>query len=182
MDRLTWAICVSIAGAALSGISLGCTNEATPKAAPEPASTTGSAAATKANAPKATSTRIEIIEAPDEDDTAGIVRRELTRAQADGRKLLVYAGAAWCDPCERFHNAAKAGELDAELPGLRLIEFDLDRDRERLKKAGYGSKMIPLFAIPREDGSGSGAQIEGGIKGDGAVKDLTTRLQSFLGM
>jgi hypothetical protein len=182
MVRLTWAICGLIAGATLSGIGVGCTSEETPKAALEPPSTTGRAATSKAPAPKPTSTRVEIIEAPDEDDTAGIVKRELARAKADGRTLLVYVGAVWCDPCERFRHAAKAGELDAELPGLRLIELDLDRDRERLKKAGYGSRMIPLFAIPREDGTGSGAQIEGGIKGDGAVKDLTTRLRSFLGI
>jgi hypothetical protein len=40
--------------------------------------------------------------------------------------------------------------------------------------------MIPLFAIPGEDGTGSGAQIEGGLKGDRAVGNLTTRLQQFL--
>ncbi|HZF50240.1 MAG TPA: thioredoxin [Polyangiaceae bacterium] len=124
--------------------------------------------------------RVEIIEAPDEDDTAGLARRELARAKADGRTLLVYVGATWCEPCERFHNAAKAGELDAALPGIRLLEFDLDRDRDRLQKAGYGSKMIPLFAIPREDGMGTGAQIEGGLKGDRAVPNLTTRLLRLL--
>lgn len=123
---------------------------------------------------------VEIVAAPDEDDTAAVVQRELQRAKADGRRLLVYVGAVWCEPCERFHEAAKAGKLDAAFPGLRLLEFDLDRDRDRLKRAGYGSKMIPLFAIPREDGTGSGAQIEGGLKGDKAVSNLTGRLQQFL--
>jgi thiol-disulfide isomerase/thioredoxin len=157
-----------------------CDGDTRASATPDPAAAKGaegSAAQAQTRKPQG---RVEIFEAPDEADTAAVVRRELERAKADGRRLLVYVGATWCEPCERFHNAAKAGELDAAFPGLRLIEFDLDRDRDRLKKAGYGSKMIPLFAIPREDGTGSGAQIEGGFKGDGAVADLTTRLLRFL--
>lgn len=123
---------------------------------------------------------VEIVAAPDEDDTAEVVRRELVRAKGDGKRLLVYVGATWCEPCERFHEAAKAGKLDATFPGLRLLEFDLDRDQDRLKRAGYRSKMIPLFAIPREDGTGSGEQIEGGLKGDKAVSNLTGRLRQLL--
>jgi hypothetical protein len=113
-------------------------------------------------------------------DVAETVRREVVRAKADKRELLVYVGAAWCEPCQYFHNAAAAGELDGTFPGLRLVEFDLDRDREALQRAGYGSKMIPLFALPREDGSGSGEQIEGSIKGPEAVAQITPRLKALL--
>jgi thiol:disulfide interchange protein len=114
-------------------------------------------------------------------DVAETVRREVARARADKREVLVYVGAAWCEPCQYFHNAAAAGELDSAFPGLRLVEFDLDRDREALARAGYGSQMIPLFALPREDGSGSGEQIEGSIKGPGAVAQITPRLKALLG-
>ena len=114
------------------------------------------------------------------DDVAEAVRREVVRAREDKRDLIVYVGAAWCEPCQYFHNAAAAGELDGAFPGLRLVEFDLDRDREALARAGYASKMIPLFALPREDGSGSGEQIEGSIKGDGAVSQITPRLKALL--
>jgi thiol-disulfide isomerase/thioredoxin len=113
-------------------------------------------------------------------DVAETVRREVVRARADKRELLVYVGATWCEPCQYFHDAAVAGELDATFPGLRLVEFDLDRDREALARAGYGSKMIPLFALPREDGSGSGEQIEGSIKGPEAVAQITPRLKALL--
>ena len=113
-------------------------------------------------------------------DVADTVRREVVRAKADKREVLVYVGATWCEPCQYFHNAAAAGELDHAFPGLRLVEFDLDRDREALERAGYRSQMIPLFALPREDGSGSGEQIEGSIKGPGAVAQITPRLKGLL--
>jgi thiol-disulfide isomerase/thioredoxin len=113
-------------------------------------------------------------------DVAAEVQREVTRAKGDGRDLLVYVGATWCEPCQYFHQAAEKGQLDSVFPGLRLVEFDLDRDREALDRAGYGSKMIPLFAVPRADGTGSGQQIEGSIKGPGAVDQIRPRLQTLI--
>lgn len=124
--------------------------------------------------------KVEIVTAPETADVAAVVQAEVARARADGRDLVVYVGAHWCEPCMRFHDAAKAGELDATLPGLRLLEFDLDRDREALARAGYASRMIPLFAAPRADGTGSGEQIEGSIKGDGAVPQITPRLAALI--
>jgi thiol-disulfide isomerase/thioredoxin len=124
--------------------------------------------------------RVEILAAPPGDSIAALVRGETERARAAGRELLVYVGASWCEPCQRFHDAATAGELDAAFPGLRLLEFDLDRDREGLDAAGYRSKMIPLFAVPRADGTSSGAQIEGSIKGAGAVGEIAPRLRALL--
>jgi hypothetical protein len=144
------------------GLSAGCRAGERPR--PEPAA----------------SSHVEIVAAPEGEDVPAAVLRELSRAKADGRDLLVYVGATWCEPCKRFHDAAQAGELDQAFPTLRLFEFDLDRDRERLKLAGYGSKMIPLFALPREDGRGSGEQIEGSVKGPGAVGDITPRLRELL--
>ncbi len=123
---------------------------------------------------------VEIVAAPAEGAVQEIVRGEIVRATHDGRRLLVYVGAKWCEPCRRFHDAAKAGALDQRFPGLRLLEFDLDADRERLAAAGYASRMIPLFALPRADGTGSGDQIEGSIKGDGAVDQISPRLARLL--
>lgn len=127
----------------------------------------------------AVKTHVEIVKTTG-DDVAETVRREVVRAKADKRELIVYVGATWCEPCQYFHNAAAAGELDARFPTLRLVEFDLDRDKEALERAGYSSKMIPLFALPRDDGSGSGEQIEGSIKGPAAVAQITPRLQALL--
>ncbi len=124
--------------------------------------------------------KVETIAAPADGEVRAIVKGEVARAKGEGRRLLVYVGASWCEPCQRFHQAAAAGKLDEVFPGLRLIEFDLDRDRDRLLQAGYSSRLIPLFAVPNEDGGSSGQQIEGGIKGDGAVDNLTPRLKMLL--
>lgn len=131
-------------------------------------------------APQAKPVPVEIVAGSATGDVQEIVRGEVARARGDGRPLLVYVGAAWCEPCQRFHQAAQAGQVDALFPGLRLVEFDLDRDRDRLVQAGYASKMIPLFALPRADGTASGKQIEGSIKGPGAVSQITPRLKALL--
>jgi hypothetical protein len=138
-----------------------------PEARPEPAAT-GAAV------------RVEVLPAPAGDDVAAVMRGELERAKKDGRDLLVYVGAAWCEPCTRFHDAAAAGQLDKTFPTLRLVEFDLDKDRDRLQAAGYRSQMIPLFAVPGPDGRGTGRQIEGSVKGERAVGEITPRLKALL--
>ena len=108
------------------------------------------------------------------------MRAALARATAAKRMLVVYVGATWCEPCQGFHHAVERGELDAEFPTLTLLEFDLDRDRERLAADGFVSKYIPLFALPALDGTASGKQIEGGIKGDGGVGFIRPRLKEML--
>ena len=123
---------------------------------------------------------IDLVATPVAGAVAAYVRSEQARAAADHRKLLVYVGATWCEPCRRFHEAAKAGLVDQDLGTLRLLEFDLDRDRERLAADGYASEMIPLFALPAADGKASGKAIQGSIKGDGAVGNLVPRLIELL--
>jgi thiol-disulfide isomerase/thioredoxin len=123
---------------------------------------------------------VELVAAPPAGDVAGQVQQELARARKDGRQLLVYVGAPWCEPCKRFHEAAAAGKLNRDFPTLRLFEFDNDRDHERLIAAGYGSRLIPLFAAPGPDGRGSGRYMEGSIKGDGAVGEIVPRLRALL--
>ncbi len=113
-------------------------------------------------------------------DVAALVLRETARARNDGKRVLVYEGATWCEPCRRFHEAAAAGRLDADLAQLRLLEFDADRDSERLAVAGYVSRYIPMFALPKADGNFSGRLIEGSIKGDGATDDMVPRLKGQL--
>lgn len=123
---------------------------------------------------------IEWMAAP-EGDLAPIVAREMERAEKDGRRLVVYVGAAWCEPCKVFHEAAEAGRIQGgSLPPLRMLEFDLDRDADRLAAAGYASKMIPLFAVPGPDGRGTEARIEGSVKGAGAVANIVPRLSALL--
>jgi thiol-disulfide isomerase/thioredoxin len=122
---------------------------------------------------------VEIVAAP-QGDVPTIVKLELERAARDRRQLLVYVGATWCEPCRRFHQAAAEHKLDRAFPSLRLLEFDNDRDGARLAMAGYSSQYIPLFAKPGADGRGVGRQIEGSVKGDGAVEQITPRLRGLL--
>ncbi len=111
---------------------------------------------------------------------APLVRTFAERARREGRIPLVYVGATWCEPCRYFHAAAERGELDAVLPPMALLEFDLDRDGARIEEAGYRSRMIPLFAVPGPDGRGTGRQIEGSIHGPGSPAQITPRLRALL--
>jgi len=109
------------------------------------------------------------------------VQQHVEEADASGQRVLVYVGATWCEPCQRFHKALEAGELDDALAGTKFIEFDADHDRAELKAAGYASKYIPLFSVPASNGHSSGRWIEGSIKGDSAVREnLVPRLLALL--
>ncbi|GMU63174.1 MAG: hypothetical protein AMXMBFR34_49370 [Myxococcaceae bacterium] len=114
------------------------------------------------------------------DQLAPLVAQERAASAANGRTLVVYVGAPWCEPCKRFHAAAEQGQLDQDFGDLDLLEFDAEADAERLLLAGYESKLIPLLVVPGPDGRGTGQRLEGSVKGD-AVADLTPRLKQVLG-
>jgi thiol-disulfide isomerase/thioredoxin len=128
----------------------------------------------------ATNEHVLTIHPPAEGEVAPIVHGEYEKASASGRQLVVYLGATWCEPCQRFHHAVEHGDLDTKFPKLTLLEFDADKDQERLRVAGYSSRYIPLFALPKADGMASGKQVEGGIKGDGAVSYVSDKLKGLL--
>jgi hypothetical protein len=115
-----------------------------------------------------------------EGDLAAIVQAFVVTARAEGRTPLVYVGATWCEPCRYFHAAAVRGDLDGELPPLALLELDRDRDGARIDAAGYGSQMIPLFAVPGPDGRASDRRIEGSIHGAGSPAEIVPRLRGIL--
>ncbi len=109
------------------------------------------------------------------------VQQQVEEADASGKRVLVYVGATWCEPCQRFHKALSSGQLDEVLAGTRFVEFDADHDRAELRQAGYASKYIPLFSVPDPNGHASGRATEGPIKGDNAVRqDLVPRLLALL--
>ena len=169
----TLATLVALAACAVTALG-GCKDDASPSEAARPSSS--------AAAPPAPTGHLQIEEAPAAGEVETLVRGALAKASARKRRLIVYAGASWCEPCQRFHKAAAGGEFDAAFPDLDILSFDIDRDGERLASAGYVSKLIPLFALPQADGSASGKQVEGGVKGDGAVAYLTPRLKGLLAM
>lgn len=97
-------------------------------------------------------------------------------------KVLVYVGATWCEPCRYFHQALEAGQLNALLGGMQVVEYDLDQHKSELLAAGYSARMIPLFALPKPDGTASPHLLSGSIKGPGAVtENLVPRLRELLG-
>lgn len=110
-----------------------------------------------------------------------VVRGALADADRDGRRLLVYVSATWCEPCERFQKAVRAGELDALFPRLRLLKFDHDRDLPRLELAGYAGNLIPRFIVPGADGRGTDRRMEGGTKAEDTVStSIGPRLRRLL--
>ena len=139
------------------------------------------AAATREGAPVAGVAKPEFVAvAADQRPVEELVREAKAKAESEQRRLLIYVGAAWCEPCQVFHRAVEAGRLDAELANVRFLEFDSDVDARRLEAAGYGGAMIPRFALPGPDGRGTDAKIEGGVKGEAAVGHIMGRLQDLL--
>ncbi|HEX4351693.1 MAG TPA: thioredoxin family protein [Polyangiales bacterium] len=114
-------------------------------------------------------------------DVTPFIAQALAEANAEHAPLLVYVGASWCEPCQHFHDALTRGELDRSLPGVRFVAFDLDASKPALMRAGYISKLIPLFTFPNLDGTASDRHIEGSIKGPTAVgQNLLPRLRELL--
>jgi thiol-disulfide isomerase/thioredoxin len=124
--------------------------------------------------------KLELVEAPAGADVRALVVAQLAKARLDHRHVVVYVGASWCEPCVRFHKAAERGELDEAFGDVTFVGFDADRDGTALEHARYHSELIPLFAIPSADGTASGRQIEGSIKGDGAVGEIAPRLRALV--
>jgi len=121
-----------------------------------------------------------MVKAGKDPDVAALVKAEAERESAQGRRVIVYVGATWCEPCQRFHQAANQGKLDQAFPKLTVLEFDADEDGSRLRRAGYVSKYIPLFVVPAADGRASTRTSEGGVKGEGAVANLIPKLRALL--
>ena len=138
------------------------------------------ACSSSSGGPSAPHGKLELVAAPAVQDVAPLVASEVAKAQHDGKRLLVYVGAPWCEPCQHFHDAAAAGKLDDQFGELRLLVFDDERDGPALGRAGYTYKMIPMFALPNADGTASGKNIQGSIKGDGAVAQIAPRLHALL--
>jgi len=117
---------------------------------------------------------------PETKDVAALVRATAAQAKASHRRLVVYVGASWCEPCQAIHQAAASGKLDLAFPDLEVLAFDLDRDREALDQAGYASDLIPLFAVPLPEGRAGPRRAQGGLKRGDNVTYLTDKLRTLL--
>lgn len=163
-------------GAALAA-PLGCS-----RAEPEPKPRTNLPAETSSGAPGplVLARGVRIVHAGPGSDASQVIREQRDAARRDGRDLVVYVGAKWCEPCRAVHDAAQRGQLDSDFPEMTLLEFDLDEDSERLASAGYASQFIPLFVVPGADGRATDKRVEGSVKGTGAVPSIIARLRPLL--
>lgn len=109
-----------------------------------------------------------------------VVQGAMARAKTEGRRLVVYVGASWCEPCHVFLDGVSAGKLPATLSDIVILKFDNDADDARLAKANYGGQMIPRFVLPGADGTGSEFRFEGSVKGDAAMGNIVPRLEALL--
>lgn len=159
----------------IAGLSASCIEAPTAPAGDAALGPAGRAAESSTPAAAPASTPPQFVEA-EPGDVVEVVKRAVDSARADGRTLVVYVGATWCEPCEAFHRALERGELDAALAGTRFLEFDADVDGARLDAAGYGGRYIPRFVVPTDDGRASAHAVEGGIKGEDAVDHIMKRL------
>ena len=182
MNRFSPFVLSLVLGAACSRSEAEPRPDPAPSAKPAlaPAGSVGSAPRGGHAGPMVLARGVRIVHAGAGSDAARVVREERERAKGDGRDLVVYVGAKWCEPCQVFHKAAQKGDLDTEFPDLTLLEFDLDEDRDRLTTAGYVGEFIPLFAMPGADGRASDRKFEGSVKGDGAVANIAPRLRKLL--
>jgi len=133
-------------------------------------------------APLASSAAPRFLSAPrDLRSVEPFIQEQVERSLATGDRALVYVGAPWCEPCQRFHAAVLAGQLDRVLARTQLLEFDEEQHGAQLHRAGYAYEFIPVIAIPNPDGRSSGHLLSGSIKGPSAVtSDLLPRLRALL--
>lgn len=138
--------------------------------------------ARSAEAPKASDSdggaRVRLVAAPEDVDALSLVRTKRLEAKAEGRTLVVYAGAGWCPPCKRFHEELRAGRLDDRLGKVTLLVFDADKDADRLASAGYVFRYIPYVALPGADGRPSDT-VESTGKGSEAWRGMLGKLDAW---
>lgn len=147
------------------------------EASPEPRASSSAKATGSSSAPG----KVEWVKFPAGTNASTWVKSELERAKADQKKLVLYVGAKWCEPCQNFHEATERGELDAAFPDLRLVAFDHDDEADTIAELGCGSHYIPMFSVPDSNGHCSRQQIQGGIKGTSNVAFLTEKLRGLIG-
>ncbi|MCA3013451.1 MAG: thioredoxin family protein [Myxococcaceae bacterium] len=123
---------------------------------------------------------VRFITPPMAGEVSSIMSAQLAKSKAEGRQVLLYCGATWCEPCRYFHEAVDRGELTGKVGALDLVAFDSQVDAERMLLSGYESQFIPLFAAVGPDGKATGRKIEGSVKGPGAVDELVPRLKALL--
>lgn len=121
---------------------------------------------------------LKLIEATQETDALSLIRSKRLEAKAEGRVLVVYVGATWCEPCKRFKAEMQSGRLDERFGKTMLLAFDADKDMDRLGSAGYTFKFVPFVALPGVDGRPVESQEATGKSGN-AWRELVGKLDAW---
>lgn len=121
---------------------------------------------------------IKVVTAPADGDALSTIRTKRLEAKADGRVLVVYVSATWCEPCRKLKEEIQAGRLDEKLGKTTLLAFDADKDGDRLASAGYKFGFIPFVALPGADGHPLESQEARG-KGGSAWRELLGKLEEW---
>ena len=172
---LAGAIAVLTAACNPATAKSGITTEGTSAASTGATSSTPLAPAAEASAPRS---HVKVIDANPDSDALSLVRAKRLEAKAEGRVLVVYVSATWCEPCKRLKAELDSGRLDDRLAKVTLLAFDADKDGDRLGAAGYSYRFVPYVALPGADGHPAESQQATG-KGGEAWRELLGKLDAW---
>jgi thiol-disulfide isomerase/thioredoxin len=142
------------------------------------ATATATSAASAAADPAKSHAKVVVVEAAEDMDALSQIRTERLKAKTQGRVLVVYVGAKWCEPCRKFKQEIHSGALDGRLSAVTLLAFDADKDQDRLATVGYTFRFIPYVALPGADGQAVDSQEARG-KGAAAWRELLGKLEAW---
>ena len=169
------AIALAVAACNPATAKSGSTSDATTSTSTSTASNPPLAPAAEAAAPRG---HVKVIEANPDSDALSLVRAKRLEAKAEGRVLVVYVSATWCEPCKRLKAELESGRLDDRLANVTLLAFDADKDGDRLGAAGYSYRFVPYVALPGADGHPADSQQATG-KGGEAWRELLGKLDAW---
>lgn len=121
---------------------------------------------------------LKVVNAAQDSDALSQIRTKRLEAKAEGRVLVVYVGATWCEPCKKMKEEIESGRLDARLGKTTFLAFDADKDQDRLGGAGYTFKFVPYVALPGPDGRPAEAAEAKG-KGAYAYREILGTIEGW---
>ena len=113
-------------------------------------------------------------------DLGALVRAEAVKAQAAGKKPVVYIGAGWCPPCAAIKKYKADTQMVAAFERAYIIELDVDDwQADDLAALHYNAKAVPIFIAVDKDAKAKGPTIDGGAWGDNIPANMAPPLTKF---